>query len=405
MGAQVAQTVHTTQGNIKKIISFGRGPGHSLVPILVIFAVPVILVNARPKYSEIDRILLKKLLLNQRPFSRYRQIRARLGYPLKEEDNHNFKYLLTADELARLSGDDASEVRSSFDPRDLIPLGGNKKGVGPAAVRQYLSRMGFAYPFTVLAHINMRGGIGKTTSTVTAASRACQYGFKTCIIDLDPQGSSSLALNQIPGDEDPIFYDIWQNPGELTMGSLRKIQEHLYILPSSLENALLDASLINPSSQKRAVHGVCDVLKANGFDAVFIDCPPSLGIAVISTICAADIIVIPVHSDAFSFKGLELTLKEIGSICETFGLRRPLIRILYTKFDRREKIAAEGLRRLTSEYGAYFIPKVIRTSTDFSQKLAHRETIFASLKKSQAKEDYDYYVRHILGLERFADGR
>jgi chromosome partitioning protein len=313
---------------------------------------------------------------------------------LKEEGNRNFKYLLTADELAQLLGADASEVRNSFDARHLIPLSGNKKGVRPAAVRHYLSRLGFDYPFKVIAHINMRGGIGKTTSTITAATRACQYGFKTCIVDLDPQGSSSLALD----------HDVWQNPGELTMGSLRKIQEHLFILPSSLENALLDASLINPSSQKRAVHGVCDVLKTNGFDSLFVDCPPSLGIAVISTICAADIIVIPVHSDAFSFKGLELTLKEIYSICETFGLQRPLIRILYTKFDRREKIAAEGLQRLTSEYGAYFIPKVIRTSTDFSQGLARRKTIFASFKKSQAKEDYDYYVRHILGLECFADG-
>ena len=324
---------------------------------------------------------------------------------MKESGNHHFRYLLTADELAQLVGANASEVRRSFDPRDLIPLGGNKKGVGPAAARQYLSGSGFAYTFRVIAHINMRGGIGKTTSTITAATRACQYGFKTCIIDLDPQGSSSLALDQLPGEEDPIFYDVWQNPGELTMGSVRKIQEHLYILPSSLENALLDASLINPSSQKRAVRGVCDVLKTNGFDAVFVDCPPSLGIAVISTICAADIVVIPVHSDAFSFKGLDLTLKEIDSICETFGLKRPQIRILYTKFDRREKIAAEGLRKLASEYGAYFIPQVIRTTTDFSQGLARRETIFASLKKSQAKEDYDYYVRHILGLQRFADGR
>ena len=352
-----------------------------------------------------ERTLLKKVLLNGRRFSRDRQIRALRGCVLREEGNHDSRYLLTAGELARLSGADSSEVKTSFDPRDLIPQGGNKKGVGPAAVRRYLSRLGFAYPFKVIAHINMRGGIGKTTSTVTAAARACQYGFKTCIIDLDPQGSSSLALDQLPGEEDPIFYDIWQNPAELTIGSLKKIQEYLYILPSSLENALLDASLINPSSQKRAVHGVCDVLKTNGFDAVFIDCPPSLGIAVISTICAADIIVIPVHSDAFSFKGLDLTLQEIGSICETFGLRRPLIRILYTKYDRREKIAAEGLQRLTSEYGAYLIPKVIRTSTDFSQHLARRETVFASLKKSQAKEDYDYYVRHILGLERFADGR
>lgn len=316
---------------------------------------------------------------------------------------HNWSYLLTTDELARLVSTDALAVKNSLDSRHLVSLGGNKKGIAPPGVREYLSRSGFPYTFKVIAHINMRGGIAKTTSTITAATRACQYGFKTCIIDLDPQGSSSLALDKIPGEEDPIFYDVWQNPGELTMGSIKKIQDNLYILPSSLENALLDASLINPSSQKKAVQGVCDVLKANDFDVLFLDCPPSLGIAVISTICAADIIVIPVQSDAFSFKGLELTLKEITSICETFGLACPLIRILYTKFDRREKITTEGLRRLTSEYGAYFIPTVIRTSTDFSRSLARRETIFASAKRSQAKEDYDQYVRYILGLEEFCN--
>jgi hypothetical protein len=97
---------------------------------------------------------------------------------LKEGGTHHLRYLLRPDELARLSGADASDGRRSFDAPRFI------------------------------------------------------------------------ALDQLSGEEDPIVYDVWQNPGELTMGSFRKIQEHLCILPSSPENALLDASLINPSSQK-----------------------------------------------------------------------------------------------------------------------------------------------------------
>ncbi len=319
------------------------------------------------------------------------------------EDNP--RYLLTTDELGALVGKDGDEIGRSFDREQLLPLGGRKWGLSPAVVRQYLSRLGFNYAGKVVAHINMRGGIGKTTSTITAATRACQYGFKTCILDLDPQGSSSLALDRMPGEEDPIFYDIWQDPAGMTLGSIKKIQDHLYILPSSLENALLDASLINPGSQKKAVRGVCQELMAHGFEAVLIDCPPSLGIAVISAICAADIVVIPVHSDAFSFKGLELTVQEIASICETFGLPGPLIRVLFTKYDRREKLAAEALNRLVDDYGDCVLPKVIRTSTDFSRALSRRETIFASWKKSAARDDYDSYVRHIFGLEGLGEER
>ncbi|MGD0282894.1 MAG: ParA family protein [Dissulfurispiraceae bacterium] len=308
--------------------------------------------------------------------------------------------MLTAAELAGLVGKRSGDIARLFNKRDLHRLSSNRKGIPPRLVREYLISLGFSYNFSVVAHINLRGGIGKTTSTISAASRACQYGFKTCILDMDPQGSSSLAFDVLPGREDPIFYDVWQKPSEMVMGSLKKIGDYLYILPSSLENALLDSSLINPSSQKKAARGVCDELRANGFDLVVIDCPPSLGIAVISSICAADTIVVPVCSDAFSFKGLELTLNEITSICDTFHLEKPVIRVLFTKFDRRVKISHDALGCFRSDYSDYFIPDVIRTSTEFSKALAMKETIFASPKKNLAREDYDRYVRHITGLNR-----
>jgi chromosome partitioning protein len=311
---------------------------------------------------------------------------------------NEIKYVMTTAELAEFTGEPETEVIKRFDPRKLLNLSRKKVGIPSEVLKEHLVERGFHYSFKVVAHINMRGGIGKTTSTIMVASRAVQYGFKTCILDLDPQGSSSMAFGKIPEEGDPIFYDIWQNPSATLMSSLKVIEDNLYILPSSLENGLLDLSLINPSTQKKAVRGVCEELKMNGFDLVMIDCPPSLGTAVISTICAADIIVIPVGSDPFSFKGLELTLNEITSIGETFHLKRPAIKILYTKFDRRERISIDALDRLSNVYRNYFIPTVIRTSTEFSKAIVRKETVFASLKKNSAREDYDMYVRHLLEL-------
>jgi chromosome partitioning protein len=246
--------------------------------------------------------------------------------------------------------------------------------------------------------MNLRGGVGKTVSTVSLAMRASQYGFHTSVLDLDPQGSSSLAFDRIPEDEDPIFYDIWQNASDMTRGSLKEIQESLFILPSSLDNSLLDSVLVNPSLQKNTVKSLCDELERIGFDLVIIDCPPSLTGAVVSTVCAADVIIIPVGSDAFSFKGLELTLNEIYSICKTFGIQEPTVKVLYTRFDRRERISQDALVRLQKDYADYFIPVVIRTSTDYSKALEKRETIFTTSRKGRAREDYDHYARYILGL-------
>ena len=256
------------------------------------------------------------------------------------------QYFLTVEELSRLNGQSPKELLSEFDEKKLIKLSHIHTAVPPHMVKDYLQKKGLDYTCRVVAHINLKGGTGKTTSAISTATRAAQYGFKTCVIDMDSQASASFAFGAVPQEDDPIFCDVWQHPRDMVMGAIREVNEFLYILPSSLDNGLLDMQLINPAAQKNAVKGVCDQLALNGFDLIVLDCPPSLGTAIISTICAADVIVIPLGHDAFSKKGLELTINEVKSICDTFNLTSPEIKILFTKFDRRINIARESFKNL-----------------------------------------------------------
>ena len=302
---------------------------------------------------------------------------------------------LTTRELATLAGEALNNVESFLGTEGVIPLTYATVGATADGVRRFLGKHGISYKPRIIAHITMRGGIGKTTATISAAMRAAQYGFKVCVLDLDPQSSSTHAFNAVPDEEDPIFYDIWQNPQEFLPDTLKQIRENLALLPSSLENALLDASLINPASQKKAVKAVCDVITASGYDTIFIDCPPSLGIAVISAICAVDTVVIPTGSDTFSMRGLEITLGEIASIRDTFGLPMPEMRILFSRHDRRERVSMDMLDFLRNHY-AHLPLTVIGTSSEFSKALAAGKTVFSSFRKSQARDDYDRYVRDLL---------
>lgn len=315
--------------------------------------------------------------------------------------NQTFIPLLTTEELGRLTHRTAKDVESDFQPDEVRKLPGGKTCIVPKAVRTFLARRGVSFDGKVVAHINLKGGTGKTTSTITAATRAVQYGFRTCILDLDSQASASVAFNAIAKEgEDAIFYDIWQKPEDLLPGALKQLEERLFILPSSLDNSLLDVHLVHPASQKRAVRSVCDVLKAQGFDLIVIDCPPSLSAVVISTICAADMVVIPVCADIFSRKGLELTLNELASLCDTFQIAPPVIKILYTKFDRRINVSIKTYRLLKEMYEDNLIPNPIRISSEFSKALEQHTTIFSSGRWNQAKADYDAYVRHILHLSK-----
>lgn len=301
---------------------------------------------------------------------------------------------ITVEDVARLAGCGTWEAAERLG----LPGASGRMVADPAAVRAALSGRGLDYAFRVVAHINMRGGIGKTTASIALAERAAQYGFRVCLLDLDSQGSATTAFGVAVEDEDPVFYDVWQKPEELAVAALRTVRPGLSLLPSSLQNGLLDSSLANPVSQKNAVRSTARVLREAGFDLVVVDCPPSLGAAVISAICAADTVVIPSGADAFSFKGIEMTMREVGAICETFGLETPDLRILYSRYDRREGLSIEALERLRRDYPEHILPEVIRTSADFNKALEKRATIWSAKAGSRAREDYDLYSRRILGL-------
>jgi len=287
------------------------------------------------------------------------------------------QYMLTVDELSRVIGRKPKEVLATFDDTGLTL----RSSIKPGVVKQYLNKNGMEYTPKVVAHINLKGGTGKTTSAISLAS-------------------ASFAFDQVPDEDDPIFIDVWQNPGDMVMGAIREISEFLYILPSSLDNGMLDMQLINPAAQKNAVKGVCSELLNNGFDLIVIDCPPSLGTAIISTICAADIIVTPLNHDAFSKKGLDLTIAEVQSICDTFNLESPEIKLLFTKFDGRIKMAKQSFDQLLTKYPEAMVPFPIRTCSELSKTLDSHKTIFASTHKNNARDDYDAYVKQLLGLDQ-----
>jgi len=292
---------------------------------------------------------------------------------------------------------DEKKVRDFLSNQKKFPVKNTYVPIPPLLVRELFRPA--VYVARTIAFINLKGGVGKTVSAASTATRAAQFGFKTCMLDMDMQASLTLLFNAVPDDDDPIFYDVFQDPAQMAVPSLRTLEEFLYIMPSSLENGLLDAALAKPAAQKNAVRAVCDVLRRNHIDLVVIDCPPSLGTAVISSICAADTVVITVNNDTFSLKGLRLTLQEMTSICDTFGIKRPNVKILFTRYDKRQKMTHDIYRIVSQDYPQHMSPAVINTSTDFSKAIADNTTVFASPRKSQAKADYDLFVRDLLDLD------
>lgn len=307
-------------------------------------------------------------------------------------------------ELAAALGKAPDTLAKKLAADELLSLPGGRRALTRAAAAR-LTRQALAsrHPDGApgpIAFINLKGGVGKTTLATNLAARACQWGLRVCVVDLDPQASSTLALAGEPDEETNVFLDVWQNPAAALPGALWNIAEGLDLLPSSLDNTLLDGQLAHPAQQKRAVRGVCERLTELGYDLVLIDCPPALGTAVISTLCAARQLLIPVCADAFSLKGLRLTLEEMAAIGETFALVPPRVRVLFNRHDRRERLHGDTLAQLRQRHGTALMNSVLRVSSQYARALAAGQSVFAHPRQPVAAADLDACLRELLDLDR-----
>ncbi len=317
------------------------------------------------------------------------------------------KYLCTATDIANITGKSLPAITKFF--KDNSHKQGKRVLLQKSKVREYLQKHGHNFDFLYSVHVNLRGASCKSTSTTVIASRLASLGYKVAVLDQDPQSSASLAFGYVSKDEDSILIDVIENPASL-MSSLKMIEEGLYLLPSNLGNTVLDNVLgSHPAKQKSAIADLVLTLKKNGFDAVLIDCPPSLGSSVISAIASipqvGGSLFIPTVSDVFSLKGIQLLTSEAKKIWSSFGLQQPDIKILFARFDGRERLSLEAWSYLQkhTEFSKYLLPTYIKTDSSIPKSQKFGETLYAQTQKSSGKEDYDNLILDLTKLNRLRD--
>lgn len=244
---------------------------------------------------------------------------------------------------------------------------------------------------------NLKGGVGKTHLSFATAIRLSLYGAKVAVIDLDQQGNFTQACGIDPEDK-PILIDVISERLNI-QDCMVSVIDGLDILPSRIENAVLDNLFaLNSLPVDRELKKRVEILKSN-YDFIFIDCPPSLGQTVTSASLAADTIIVPVDPEKFSLSGLNVTFKELEkNVTEKFevGVK---IKIILNKYDGRTYLSHTILQNLFNdkEYQKRLFKTFIRTSQEFPNSVSKAKTIFDSLKKSTtAKQDIDLLAREFI---------
>ncbi|MBL7671340.1 MAG: ParA family protein [Bdellovibrionaceae bacterium] len=267
----------------------------------------------------------------------------------------------------------------------------NSQAVPPAAVRQYLKGRKFKYPQQIVSVQMLKGGVAKTTTVLNMGLRAAMYGARVLFVDLDQQANLTFALG-VESEDLPVWVEIVEKK-VTAFQAIQKIGYGIDIIPSNLNNSVLDRVLMNSNRNwAQAVSGPLAQIREN-YDLILIDTAPALSTINTAVAIASDLVVLPMSPDRFSWLGLKKHRQELEEIQKDFGAKFKT-KILFTRFDGREKSSHEILQDCIDSFADQMMQGYIRTSAEVKNTIGTERNIFQT--NSPVKDDYDLITREIL---------
>lgn len=249
----------------------------------------------------------------------------------------------------------------------------------------------------VIAILNFKGGVGKTTTAINLAAALHRRKKKVMVIDIDFQCNATSTLGFRPSDGDSI-YELFTVKETETLPIYEKEPGFDYI-PSSKNMKNFNELMSSRNRREYILKKMVDIFR-HDYDYIFIDCPPNGGLLNTNAMCAADSIIIPLDCEPYSLQGVVTILDEIKAIKEDEV--NPTIRILgflLTRYDAVLSIHKEVATTLRDEYPNQVFNAKIRKNTALSKASLQKRTIFEYDPTSAGAADYDQLAREILKLK------
>jgi chromosome partitioning protein len=210
---------------------------------------------------------------------------------------------------------------------------------------------------TIYAIANQKGGVGKTTTAVNVAACIAAAGYRTLVVDVDPQGNATVGLG-VPRDDAPGTYEVLSGDAEARDAVRPTRVNGLWILASSpdLAGAAVELPRL-PGSESRLREALAPV--QDDFAFILLDCPPSLGPLTVNALVAADRVIVPVQTEYFALEGLAGLLDTLSLIQRELNPRLTVAGMLLTMHDARTKLAQDVEREVREHFPALVFDTVI----------------------------------------------
>lgn len=195
----------------------------------------------------------------------------------------------------------------------------------------------------VIAVVNQKGGVGKTTTAINLAAALVEHGARVLLIDLDPQGNASTGLGIAPAQRLRSTYDLLVEEAALGQIIMETQIDGLFICPSSADLSSADIQLVAREKRSFLLHDALRQpdLSAYRFDYILIDCPPSLSLLTVNALVACQSVLVPLQTEFFALEGLSQLMLTIREVRQTANPTLRIEGVLLTMHDQRNRLTQQ----------------------------------------------------------------
>ncbi len=253
----------------------------------------------------------------------------------------------------------------------------------------------------IIAFVNQKGGVGKTTSSINLSASLGLLGKKTLLVDLDPQGNSTTGVGISKSELECSLYDLLIDRVSVKDAIIKTKFKNLYTIPASINLAGIDMELMEMSRRdtsfvaqmqlKKHLEQVSDV-----FDYIILDCPPSLGLITTNALAASNSVIIPVQCEFFALEGIMQLLNSIMIAQKKLNPNLDIEGVLLTMLDNRTNLGLEVVEEIKSYFKEKVYDTIIPRLIRLSEAPSHGKPIHAYDPKSRGTEAYLNLAKEVI---------
>lgn len=250
-------------------------------------------------------------------------------------------------------------------------------------------------PTHVVAIMNQKGGVGKSTTAVNLSAALGEMGYKVLVVDLDPQGNMTSGFGVEKNEVDESIYDVILGDADPANVITSVKSKNVSIMPSTIQLAGAEIELVSVIAREMRLKDALQPVK-DDYDYVFIDCPPSLGILTMNALTAATDLLVPIQCEYYALEGVSKLLESVKMVKARLNKDLELLGVLMTMYDKRTTLSKQVVKEVKNYFGDQVFKTIIPRNVRLSEAPSFGMSVMQYASSSKGAESYKKLAKEVV---------